>query len=228
MNICKVSVSCILICIVTTTPATADFADFSSQLQDAPTWTVKFLDSTITASFNSSFEGEPLWRPADGVFSDPAFVGQFGTTGSLLQMLVPENQTLSATRVDFNIDNPLPDTARLIVMDLDGIRERVQVISNDAGIAAPDQYETVENSILGESSLPIWNPATAILESTALKQNDREASVFDIGGLTHVSVILASDEAASSWYAIATAVPEPGGLAACLLACTAWGYLRRR
>ena len=183
--------------------ARAEFADFSSQLQDEPVWTAQFAGSTVTALFNTGFEG------------------------SLIQMLVPEGQTTKATRIDFHTDNPFPETARLIVMDLDGTRERVKVVSNNRGIAAPVQYETILDSERGPSVMPTWNPATDILQSQDLKQNDREASVFDIGGLSHVSVTLAADQNASSWYAIATAVPEPTSICT-VLACVAFGWLRRR
>ena len=225
------TILCVLmICVL---PASADFADFGAQLdpgsRDAPIMMADFSGGTILANFNSSYaepndEDMPRWQTANLNFANPKFQDLFGTSGAVIQVLARENPS-EATNINFVTNQPFPGNARLIVMDMDGINERVTVVSNGMTMTPPQQMETATaESTTGidtfPSAFPVWDAALSQLKSTGLGNghNNKEAAIFDISGKTQVSVTISSGEPASSWIGIATAVPEPGSLGMIFLA----------
>jgi hypothetical protein len=227
MNITR-NLTALVIVLVLSTSSFAQFVDFGGQTADAPTWTGNAFGGTVTASFSSSFSNSAVrWAPQTKSFTDPNFQNMFGGAGSLILMQTQNDQPTASTSATFVFSNPLPSDAYLVVMDYDGIRERLALSSNDGSIGAPTEIET--NSP-GASSFALWSQTQQRLLSTEAKNNDREAYLFNVGGRTHLNLVLSASEAAASWVGFAQplAVPEPGSLSMIFIGLVALGLRRRR
>jgi len=219
----------VFIVMALTTTSFAQFVDFSSQTADDPTWTANAFGGIMTASFSSSFSTESVrWEPQTKEFSDSAFVSQFGSSGSLIALIAQDNQPTAATNATFVFSSPLPSNARMVAFDYDGLAERIALSSIDGTIFAPEMMESNDpnTSPQGASAFASWSQVQQRLLSSNTKNNDREAYVFDVSGLSQISIVMTAGEAAASW--VGFAVPEPNSLALVLIGLIAYGVRRRR
>ncbi len=228
------NLAAVVIVFALSTTSFAQFVDFSSQTADDPTWTTSAFGGVVQASFTSSFSSgsDVRWTPQSKPFTNPAFVDMFGNSGSLIALQAFNDQSTASTTATFVFSEPMPSDAYMVIMDFDGINERIAVTSTDGPIAAPIEIESNDPSTSpqGASAFALWSQTQQRLLSVATKQNDREAYLFNVGGLSQINLVMTAGEAAANWVGFAqpTMVPEPGSLAMVVIGFVALGFRRRR
>jgi hypothetical protein len=232
MNTTRNLIATVIVLAITST-SFAQFVDFSGQTADDPTWTVNAFGGIMTASFSSSFASDTVrWEPQTKSFTDPAFVQMFGESGSLITLVAQDDQSTASTTATLVFSSPLPIDAKLVVFDLDGASERIAISSNDGSILTPTEMESNDpnTSPQGASAFALWSQNQQRLLSTDTKNNDREAYVFNVSGVSHLELVMTAGEAAANWIGLAqpVVVPEPGSFAMVLIGIVALGFRRRR
>ena len=229
MNTTRNLIAIVIVLAISTT-SFAQFVDFSGQTADDPTWTgISAFGGTMTVSFSSSFSEDTVrWAPQTKTFSNPAFVNLFGDSGSLITLVAQDEQLTATTTATMVFSSPLPIDARLVVFDIDGDLERMALMSNDGAILTPVEIESNDPDLspLGPSAFGLWSQNQQRILSVDVKNNDREAYVFDVGGLSQISAVMSAGEAAANW--IGLTVPEPRSMTMLGIAVVALGIRRRR
>lgn len=125
--------------------------------------------------------------PDDGTATDATFVADFAGSYSVLRYGTPEFAPAEITST-ITFSEALPAGSLLLVIDVDYRGETVTVSSLGTALTLVEQRETFDGAT---SSFPIWDGGAGMLtENTpgVEGQNEFEASVFDVGGLTEVDV----------------------------------------
>ena len=106
----------------------------------------------------------------------------------------------------------------------------MQLSSNDGPIFAPVEMESNDpNEVpMRRICFCFVEPESTATSVHRLKQNDREAYVFDISGRSQHQPVMSASEAAANWVGFAQVVPEPGSLTLVMFGLAAFGIRRRR
>jgi len=163
----------------------------------------------ITATVSSTVTTGKLFFDNSLMATDLTFTSQFDSVYSGL--------TYNADgQIPANIDSvisfasPLPHGSRLIALDIDFDNETLTLTNNGSPLSLLGQIE----SFSGETSIfPNYNPATGDLitaGSTPGGLNNREASIFDVSGLSSVQVSFMNGSYGSG-IIVAIALPVPCG-----------------
>lgn len=185
--------------------AASIFIDWSSITEGAGGGITASVSSTVssgTFSFGSI--------PAD----DPYFVSQFALSYSALHYKAGSGSTTPGDiSSEFTFSSPLPSGSKLIVTDVDFDEETLTLTSSGSPLSLLEQIE----SMAGVTSVfPNYYPSTGKLITAGTAQgglNIREASIFDLSGLSDLRVSFENgsyDSGSSIAIAMPVTVPLPG------------------
>jgi Tol biopolymer transport system component len=162
--------------------------------------------------------------------TNPTFVAAYGASVPALKFDSGASGSAGNTNAYVSFSSPLPAGSRLLIFDVDieGRNERIFLSSREQH-SLLEQLETRPGA---NSSFPQWTPSTGRLLATSSRPNDEEASVFDVGGVSAMTISYRRDSGGGgptgASFAFAIPVPEPASLTLVAAASLAAALISRR
>ena len=196
---------------------TLSMLNFSTQIANAPTWNVDWgeVNNSATISFSTTMSGNNNhWSRAVIDFTNPAFVDEFGDSGSFLSLNRPDPVGSGGmTQADIHFENPLPEGSMMLVLDVDA-RNEVLALQAAGGInlGTPQTLESMSGTA---STFAAWDSATTTLTTVSNgPNNDREAYFWDVSGLQDLQLQYTTHSGSAQ---VGFVVPEPSTASLCVM-----------
>jgi hypothetical protein len=203
-----------------------NFAYFDFTVSGANTYVANAGGVIAGMQFSTTGDDTLFLNPITASASQ--FVTQFGATVPGFNLTNGAGGSAADGLAQMTFSTPLPNGARLLVLDLDVPRsqERVELAHADGVVTFVQQLE----SEAGEMSVfPVWNATTGVLLSQG-PSNNEECTVFDVSGDKVLSIrYLRSDVSpgGQTGVHIALGIPIPEPTTATLLLLGMMGCGRR-
>jgi hypothetical protein len=175
----------------------------------------------ITAVVDYQTGGDDLLFKNVLTMTDPQFVSSYGATVPTLKMDSGVGGSAGSSNSFISFTSPLPNGARLFIFDVD-----IELRSERVFLSSRQNYsllEQRESQAGATSGFPSWTSASGLLAATSDDANNEEASVFDVSGVSAMTVGYRRNAGGAgvtgASFAFAIPVPEPGGMSILLGAC---------
>jgi hypothetical protein len=153
--------------------------------------------------------------------TDPQFDSSYGATVPTLKMDSGSGGSAGSSNSFISFTSPLPIGARLFIFDVD-----IELRSERVFLSSRQNYsllEQRESQAGATSGFPSWTSASGLLAATSDDANNEEASVFDVSGVSALTVsyrrAAGGTGVTGASFAFEIPVPEPTSMCSSLGAC---------